>query len=92
VISRDFVLQLSPEPAWNLGVFSEGYCAMRRRRFKQSETLEQRLLKKARRLRDEARLLPPDLTREVALRKARQTETAAHLADWLRSPGLKPPK
>ncbi len=43
----------------------------RRRRFKQTETLERRLLKEARRLREEARLLPPGFAREVALRKAR---------------------
>ncbi|RXG94619.1 hypothetical protein [Bradyrhizobium zhanjiangense] len=64
----------------------------RRRRFKQTETLERRLLKEARRLREEARLLPPGFAREVALRKARQTETAAQLTDWLHSPGLKAPK
>jgi hypothetical protein len=26
------------------------------------------------------------------LRKARQAETAAHINDWLTSPGLQPPK
>jgi hypothetical protein len=29
--------------------------------------------------------------REALLRKARQAETAAHIDDWLRSPGLQPP-
>jgi hypothetical protein len=66
--------------------------AVRRRRFKQVEPLEQRLLQEARRLRDEARLMPSGLARELAFRKARQAETAAHLSDWLRSPGLRPPK
>ena len=65
---------------------------MLRRLFRQSETLERRLLKEAQRLREEARTLPPSLAREIALRKARQAETAAHLTDWLRSPGLKPPE
>lgn len=65
---------------------------MLRRRFKQTETLEERLASEARRLREEARLLPPGPARSEALRKARQAETAAHLSDWLRSQGLKPPK
>jgi hypothetical protein len=63
-----------------------------RRRFKQTETLEQRLAGEARRLREEARLLPPCPARNEALRKARQAETASQLSGWLRSPGLKPPK
>ena len=65
--------------------------AARRRRFKQVEPLEQRLALEAKQLRDEARLLPPGVARERALRKARQAETAVHLSDWLRSPGLRPP-
>jgi hypothetical protein len=65
--------------------------AVRRRRFREAEPLEDRLSKEAKRLREEARLLPPGLARELTLRKARQAETAAHLTDWLRSPGLKPP-
>jgi hypothetical protein len=64
----------------------------RRRRFKQVEPLERRLAKEAKRLYEEARLLPSGPARETALRKARQAETAAHLDDWLRSPGLKPPE
>lgn len=65
---------------------------MQRPRLRQTETLEQRLARVAKRLRDQARLLPPGLEREVALKKARQAETAAHLTDWLRSPGLRPPE
>lgn len=57
----------------------------RRRRFKQTEPLEQRLAKEAQRLRDEARLLPSGLAREHTLRKARQAETAARMTEWLRS-------
>lgn len=44
----------------------------RRRRFKQVEPLEQRLVKEAQRQRDQARLLPLGLEREMALRKGRQ--------------------
>jgi hypothetical protein len=77
--------------AFDLRQLSED-CPLLRRRFKQAETLEQRLASEARRLREESRLLPPSPARSEALRKARQAEIAAHLSDWLRSPGLKPPK
>ena len=66
--------------------------AVRRRRFRQVESLKDRFTNEAKRLREEARLLPPGVAHELALRKARQAETAAHLSDWLRSPGLKPPE
>lgn len=35
--------------------------------------------------------MPPGLERDLLLRKARQAETGAHMSEWLRSPGLKPP-
>jgi hypothetical protein len=63
-----------------------------RRRFRQTQSLKQRLLDRVRGLREEARLARPGLEREAVLRKARQTETAAHMDEWLRSPGLQPPK
>jgi len=63
-----------------------------RRRFKQSQSLEERLSEEAKRLRDEAKLLPPGTAREARLRKARQCETGSHMSEWLRSPELQPPK
>jgi hypothetical protein len=63
-----------------------------RRRFKQTKSLKERLLDEARNLREEARLLPFGPVRDAALKKARQTEIAAHMDDWLKSPGLRPPK
>jgi hypothetical protein len=63
-----------------------------RRSFKQTKSLKERLLEEARNLRDEAQLLPGGLVRDAALRKARQTEAAAHMDDWLNSQGLRPPK
>ncbi|WP_275194157.1 hypothetical protein [Bradyrhizobium sp. CSA207] len=63
-----------------------------RRRFKQSSPLEERLAEEAERLREEARNLPPGSLRETLLRKARQDEVTAHIAEWLTSPGLQPPK
>lgn len=60
--------------------------------FKQLETLEERLADEARRLREEARLLPPGAVRDATIRAARQAETGSHMSEWLRSPGLQPPK
>jgi hypothetical protein len=65
---------------------------MERRRFKQSQSLEERLAEEARRLREEAKLLPPGAVRDATLRRARQAETGARVSEWLSSPGLAPPK
>lgn len=65
---------------------------MQRRRYKQSQSLEERLSQEAKRLREEAKLLPPGAVREATLRRARQAETGSHISEWLRSPGLRPPK
>jgi hypothetical protein len=62
-----------------------------RRRSKQTVSLEERLAEEARRLREEAELLPQGPVRDAALRKARQAETGSHMSEWLRSPGLQPP-
>ena len=68
-------------------------CAMaERRRFKQTADLEERLAEEARRLREEAELLPHGPVREAALRRARQAETGSHMSEWLKSPGLKSPE
>jgi hypothetical protein len=64
---------------------------MQRRRFKQILSLEERLAEEAKRLREEAKSLPPGSQREDMLRKARQAETGSHMSEWLRSPGLQPP-
>jgi len=65
---------------------------MQRRRFKQGAPLELRLADQAERLRKEAKGTPPGIEREKLLRRARQAETAAHMQEWLTSPGLQPPK
>lgn len=62
-----------------------------RRRFKQTQSLEERLAEEARRLFAEARRLPPGPERNDALRRARQAQTASHMSEWLRSPGLQAP-
>lgn len=64
---------------------------MLRSRFKQSQSLKQRLIIQVKQLREEAKLKGPCAEREDLLRKARQAETAAHIEEWLSSPGLKPP-
>lgn len=43
------------------------------------------------RLRKEAQGTPPGIARDLLIRKARRAETAAHMQDWLKSPGLRPP-
>jgi hypothetical protein len=64
-----------------------------RRSHKCIESFEQRLAEEAKRYREAAEQLPQGTTaRELLLRRARQSETASHLSDWLRSPGLQPPK
>jgi len=65
---------------------------MFRRRIKQTESLEIRLSEEATRLREEAKTLPHGAKREELLRKARQAETGAHMTEWLKSPGLQPPR
>jgi hypothetical protein len=64
---------------------------LRRRRFKQIQSHQERLIEEAKRFFDEARLLPPGIMRNATLKKARQAEAAAHIDDWLHSPGLRPP-
>ena len=63
-----------------------------RRRFKQTVTLEARLADEAKRLRDEAKKLPPGPEQAELLRKARENEMVAEVAGWITSPGLQPPK
>jgi hypothetical protein len=65
---------------------------MLRRRFKQTRSLEERLSEEAKRLRAEAKLLPPGAARDEMIRRARQAEMASHLNEWLTSPGLRPPE
>ena len=65
---------------------------IKRKRFKQVHSLEQRLADEATRLREEAELLPAGALRQEVLRRARQCETGAHVSEWLRSPGLRAPE
>lgn len=64
----------------------------KRRRFKQTKSLKDRLLEEAQNLRQRANLLPYGSVRDATVKKARQAEAAAHMDEWLNSPGLQPPK
>lgn len=64
----------------------------KRRRVKQTRSLEERMAEQAARLKERANQLPAGAEREALLRQARIAEMGAHLSDWLRSPGLQPPK
>jgi hypothetical protein len=65
---------------------------MLRRRFKKLPPLDLRLAEQAKRLRKEAQGTPPGVERDKLIRQARQAETAAHMQDWLSSPGLQAPR
>lgn len=63
----------------------------RRRRFKHTQPLLERLAEEAEHLQKAADTLPPGSQRDAVLRKIRLNETALHMTEWLNSPGLKPP-
>jgi hypothetical protein len=64
-----------------------------RQRTKHTASFEERLADEAQRLRAAAAEEPAgSVGREALLRQARRVETAAHMNDWLKSPGLQPPK
>ena len=64
---------------------------MKRRRFNHTSTLAQRLAEDTELLREQAGTLPPGPALDDVLRRIRQNETAAHMSEWLNSPGLKVP-
>jgi hypothetical protein len=64
----------------------------KRRRFKQTTSLKERLASFAEQTRAKASQLRPGEEKEALLRKARQADTASHLDDWANSTGLRPPE
>jgi hypothetical protein len=58
---------------------------------KQTASLEERLTEDTEQLREQAKTLPPGASLDHVLRRIRQNETAAHMSEWLNSPGLKAP-
>ena len=65
---------------------------VKRRHFKQTLSLKDRLIAWAESVRKQADKMAPSRERDELLKKASQAETAAHIDDWANSPGLKPPK
>ena len=65
---------------------------MQRRRFKQAESLDQRLVGQAERLRNEARGAPPGVARDKLIRQAQQLEAASQMQDCLSVPDLRTPR
>jgi hypothetical protein len=66
---------------------------MKRPRIKHELSFEERMAEEAERFRRAAENQPAGSTaRELLLRRARQADTASHMSDWLRSPGLQSPQ
>jgi hypothetical protein len=65
---------------------------IKRRRFKQTQPLEERLAQNVAQLREQAEMLPPSRARDEVVRRIRQNEAASHLCEVLRSPGLRAPE
>ena len=65
---------------------------MKRRRFKQLTSLQDRIAEWAVGVREEANRMKPGPQRDELLKKLRQAEAAMHLEEWANSPGLQPPK
>jgi hypothetical protein len=64
---------------------------IRRKRIRHKASFRERLLKSAREAREAAELLPPGKARDQLLCKARDSETAANIDEWISSSGLRPP-
>ena len=63
----------------------------RRRRFKQTTPLKERLTEFADAVRAHASRLPPGPEREDLLKRASRADTAAHIDEWVNSSGLRSP-
>lgn len=64
---------------------------IKRRRFKQTQSLQDRLAIFAKDARDKAEALPDGPEKEDLLKRARQADTASHIDEWANSTGLQPP-
>jgi hypothetical protein len=65
---------------------------LKRRRVKQTSSLNERLLEEAERLRGRARAMSPGIEQSELLHAARRHDVAIHMNEWLASPGLRPPE
>jgi hypothetical protein len=64
----------------------------RRPRVKHEHSFQDRLAQEAQSFREAAEKAPPGPQRDLYLKRARQAATASHIDEWLRSPGLQPPR
>jgi hypothetical protein len=64
----------------------------KRLHFKQTESIQSRLLAFASDVRAQAETLSPGSERDELLKKARVADAALHLNQWAYSPGLQSPK
>jgi hypothetical protein len=63
---------------------------MLRRRVKQTASLNARIARLAKKIKERAKTLPPGEEREEMMRKAEDTELALRMTQWMSSPGLQP--
>jgi hypothetical protein len=64
---------------------------LKRRRFKQTQSLSERLVQDVEHLKTQLATLPPGPERDHIIKRIRQNEAAANIDQWLSSPGLQPP-
>ena len=62
------------------------------RSFKQASSLQDMMQREASSLRQKAQRMAPSIRRDHLIRQARHAETASKINEWLRSPGLQPPR
>nr|WP_028350485.1 hypothetical protein [Bradyrhizobium murdochi] len=62
----------------------------KRSRFKQTTSVKERLAEEATRLRKQAKDTPPGFERELLVRKARRSEAASQMIEWLTSARKQP--
>jgi len=65
---------------------------IKRRRFKQETSLQDRIVEWAIAIRKQADVMRPGPERDQLLAKLRQAETAMHMENWANSPELQPPR
>ena len=71
----------------------EGILMLRRHRVKHTASLEERIAERVDEIRAKAEALPlGSRERERLELRARQADTANHIDEWLKSPGLQPPE
>jgi hypothetical protein len=64
----------------------------RRRRFKQTVSLQDRIAEWAAGVREQAKQMQPGHERDELLKKLHQAETAMHMDEWANFPVLQSPK